>query len=279
MPTKYIPFEKYDRLVRRLRKLVRRGTAVEKRDALAAVLGLHGLRITEVRNLLVGDLDHVDELLLVRTLKRGKVRNVRLGPGVFAAVKRLAGRRPKEATLFTTNRGGPVAANYWQGWFRDLTRQVIGGEGRKFHACRHTYAMRVYHNTKDLQRVRALLGQRDERSTQVYVEAYGELDDRTMRRLGEVATVPSLKAGRAKSREPGAGSGKTRAGTRRVPEGKASAKRGKNADFREIDARKNEKAHFGAQKSAIATPAEERLRLWIVSQANELERRDERKTG
>lgn len=189
----YIPFKKYARVEKRIRKMVRGKDATDRRDALAYGLGLHGLRVTEVVNLTCGDLNRVDEFLYVATLKRGKPRRVTLGPGFYAELRRLAAKRPDAAPLFATSTGKPVHPSHWQDRFRDLTAELLGGEGLNFHGCRHTYAMRLYVKTKDMQRVKARLGHRSGDSTQVYVEAYGELDDDMLAGLGEFSVLPSLK--------------------------------------------------------------------------------------
>lgn len=234
---RYVPFPKFDKLVRRLRKLIRSESKTARRDALAVVLGLHGLRVTEVVRLRVGDLDAVDESLAVATLKRGKPRRMQLGSGVFRALRKLGAKRAKDEPLFVTATGSAVRHEHWQKFARELTGEVLGGEGLRFHAFRHTFAMRLYHATKDVQRVKSRLGHRSAASTQVYLDAYAELDDRALDRLGKVAALPSLVVDRtshkpAKDDRPRRPSSGRR--TRAVPCEKNSVSLGKEQEIDKI---------------------------------------------
>lgn len=249
---RFIPFEKFPRVERRLRKLLRSKSPTVQRDALAYGLGLHGLRCGEVINLTVGDLDELDEQLRVATLKGGKPRKIDLGPGFFAALHRLAGNRAATAPLFATSKGTPVDERHWQRGFRELSADVLGGKGLNFHGLRHTFAMRVYLRTKDLQRVMARLGHRQPSSTQHYVDAYRELDDATIAKYERVDVLPSLRA-------------KRRPKNQRSPE--------RRADSREIVRAKSKSVRKRHRKAGL--PIGPLLRLFgskVVTGA-ELERR------
>lgn len=198
---RYVPFDKFDKVVRRLRKLIKADVGTSRRDALAMILGLHGLRVTEVVNLTIGDLDVIDQRLDVQTIKRGKPRRLKLGPGVFKELKRLGAKRAKADRLFVTSSGEPVRHEHWQKFARDVTAETLGGVGLKFHALRHTFAMRLYVTTKDMQIVKARLGHRSIASTQVYVDAYTELDDDELRKWRRVEVLPSV-AGKVRGERP-----------------------------------------------------------------------------
>jgi type 1 fimbriae regulatory protein FimB len=271
---RYIPFKRFESVVRRLRKLVRSKSATARRDALAMILGLHGLRVTEVCNLLIGDLDVIDELLLVRTLKNGKPRRVSLGPGVFKELRRLGAKRAKTEPLFTTGKGQPLADNWLQKQARRVTADVLGGEGIRFHGYRHTFAMRLYHETKDMQRVKGRLGHRSLQSTQVYVDAYGELDDSELRKIGSIDVLPSLQAGRKGLGKPGIGTRSAATRSRRpAPSARSSPKRnpdqkthvslGNRSDSHEMVRAKTGSDAVGLQKTVALDPNHPAIRLFI----------------
>jgi len=190
--TKYVPFEKFAKLERRLRRIVLKGKEAQRRDALAVLLGLHGLRVEEVSNLTIGDLDPTGEMLTVMTIKGGRPRKISLGEGVTKRLRRLIGKRKEHEPLFTTGKGKQVFPSHWQRFARELTKDLFGSPGFNFHAMRHTHAMRLYHKTKDMQRVKARLGHKSMKSTDVYVEAYGMLDDARLERIGRIDVLPSL---------------------------------------------------------------------------------------
>jgi hypothetical protein len=197
---KFIPFEKFPKLERRLRRIVVGGkeaqpgtkAANNRRDALAVLIGLHGLRVEEVSNLTIGDLDTTDDMLQVMTIKNGRPRRISLGEGVAKRLKKLAGKRKEHEPLFATGKGKKVFPSHWQRYARELTKDLFGAPGFNFHAMRHTHAMRLYHKTKDMQRVRARLGHKSMKSTDVYIEAYGQLDDARLERIGRIDVLPSL---------------------------------------------------------------------------------------
>jgi len=289
----YIPFgKKYDRIVRRLRKMVSGDNATARRDALAYVLGLHGLRVTEVIQLKVADLLPIQEQLRVETLKGGKPRRIALGAGVYRQLKRLAAKRGKDEPLFVTTAGGSVHETQWQRGFRELTAELLGGEGLNFHGGRHTFAMRLYHQTKDMQRVKSRLGHRSLTSTQVYVDAYGELDDRELQQIGTIDVLPSLVKD-----ERGERKGRGRTGNSEADAGLLSKKRprgdrapsarrdgtvsistqpenaavlGKNAEFREMERTETVPSTISFRKGRSAATGPRLLQLHKVRPLKDL---------
>lgn len=254
---RYIPFDKFDRVVRRLRKLIKADVGTSRRDALAMILGLHGLRVTEVVNLTIGDLDVIDELLLVKTLKRGKPRRLKLGPGVFKELRRLAHKRGADARLFVTGPGQPVRHEHWQSFARDVLTEVLGGQGLRFHALRHTFAMRLYVTSKDMQIVKARMGHRAIASTQVYIDAYTELDDDELRKWRRVEVLPALE-GRVRGERP----------EKSVPKACPSKKTGKKpANQKELRVLQRTKTGSSAQrqKFPVSGPSATRFERGFIS--------------
>ncbi len=196
---KYIPFSRYDDLLAGLVSIVERGDWVWRRDGLALMLGLHGLRVSEVRNLTVRDLDSADKVLTVATLKRGQPRKIELGVGVAEAIVDWRDGALCEPLLFTIT-GKPVHPSHWQRRVREITGQVqaldaVGSDRPSdcFHSLRHTYAMRLLHKTGNTALVMARIGHRNLTSTQEYIGAYGQLGDRQLAQIGnDIAVVPAL---------------------------------------------------------------------------------------
>jgi integrase len=251
---KYVPFPKYRKLERKLRKIIRRGSETDRRDALAMVVGLHGLRVSEIINLNVVDLDQVDETLAVQTLKGGKPRKLHLGPGVFRELRKLVGRRGKDRPLFETTNGNRVCETQWQRFCRSVTAEVLGGKGLRFHALRHTCGIRWYHDTKDVIRVMQRLGHRSINSTQVYVEDYGVLTEAEIRRIGRVPVLPCVVGDRRGSKR-----GRREAAGRRSSKEKTRVSLGRESEKREITHRKTQKRANGGQKPT-STHVENRSR-------------------
>lgn len=172
---RWIPFHALPDLEQRLRQLVDHGSRTQQRDALAMLLGLHGLRVQELCSATIGDLDTHASLLFVQTLKKGRPRTVRLHPSLVGAILRWRRGAQHEPLLFTRH-GRAIFPSHLQRFARKITSAVFGLSYR-FHACRHTFAMRAYAQTKDLLLVRKLLGHRWITSTQIYAEALDEMPD------------------------------------------------------------------------------------------------------
>ena len=172
---RWIPFNALPHLEHHLTKLLEHGRRTEQRDALALMLALHGLRVSEVCQARIDDLDAPNCLLFIRTLKKGKRRTVRLHPTLIYALLKWRGQVNHLPLLFT-GPGRPIFPSHLQRFARKITAQVFGISYR-FHAGRHTFAMRAYAKTKDLLLVKKLLGHRWITSTQVYAEALDDTPD------------------------------------------------------------------------------------------------------
>jgi integrase len=183
---RWIPFPALPSLETRLTELVAHGRRTQQRDALAVLLALHGLRVKEVCQARVDDFDPGNSLLFVRTLKKGKPRTVRLHPTLITAILKWRGNASHCPLLFT-RRGRPIFPSHLQRFARKITADVLGTPFR-FHACRHTFAMRAYAATKDLLLVKKLLGHRWITSTQVYAEALDEMPDELLVSIGPSPT-------------------------------------------------------------------------------------------
>jgi len=150
----------------------------ERRDALAVALGLHGLRVGEVRRAGVADLVQSSGFLHVPPFKRGYGRNIPLDRSVVnALVAYLRERRVDSSQLLCTRTGRPVCHKRFQRAAGRMFVRVLGEstDGLTFHSLRHTFAMRTYQRTKDLDLVKRLLGHRSITSTEVYARSLSEL--------------------------------------------------------------------------------------------------------
>ena len=143
------------------------------RSAAGVILGLHGLRCSEICGLVIGDLDADRGALGVHSLKHGSPRVVDLHPRVAAWLARLAAGRENSASLFRTMRGKRLHPNQFGRAWRRLSLRWIGRSPR-FHDLRHTAAQRLWVATKDLWRVRDFLGHKSLTSTLIYVASLGD---------------------------------------------------------------------------------------------------------
>ena len=151
-------------------------TTCAGRMAAGVVLGLHGLRCSEVCGLIVNDLDAGRGALHVDTLKHGEPRDVDLKPWIATWLAKLTHGKPASAPLFRTCHGRAPHPNQFGRAWRRLSLRWRGREVR-FHCLRHTAAQRVWKVTKDIWEVRRFLGHKSLTSTLIYVSSDGKLRD------------------------------------------------------------------------------------------------------
>lgn len=178
---RFVPLEKVPLLEAAIAAEIERGSWTRQRDALAVALGLHGLRVGEVCQARLDDLFVGGGTLHVRTLKRGRVREVSLHASLVTALLewRAAARH---SWLLFTRPGNQVHCSQFERAARRLIHQVLG-EPLKFHALRHTFAMRLYAETADLFLVKQLLGHHSVKSTEVYAASLARVPDACLVRL------------------------------------------------------------------------------------------------
>lgn len=117
-----------------------------------------GARAQEVLNINRTDLNDYDESVFIRGLKGSNDREIPLAPQFYAKLKQLADSQVG-LKLF------PISYDrLYQIW--GLYRPVP----KKFHALRHTFAIRLYQKTKDIRLVQVALGHRNITNTMVYAD-------------------------------------------------------------------------------------------------------------
>lgn len=150
-----------------------------RRDACGVALGLHGLRVGEVIRARVKDLFVAAGSLDVPPFKRGRGRRIRLHASLVAALQQeIADRKVGGDRLLCNCRGGAVAHPQLQAMAEVLFGRLLGaGHGLTFHSLRHTFAMRLYAETRDLFLVQSKLGHRSVKSTEVYARSLADVPD------------------------------------------------------------------------------------------------------
>lgn len=150
---KYLSESEVDDLMRVL-KLMRLRS---HRDSLLIELALYsGIREGELLTLTKADLDPSERTVFVREPEKGSSkREIPLPKDLFERLWSYAQTTDERIFPITTAR----------------VRQVWGSVRlvpKKFHSLRHSFARRVYANTKDIRLVQYLLGHRSISSTLVY---------------------------------------------------------------------------------------------------------------
>ena len=133
-----------------------------------------GLRLQELADLHVGDIDLNEHRVKVWFGKQGKSRIGGFGPQTRKALWRYLSLRQMIAEgdkLWVTEEGRPLSSRGIQEIFRRLKRDA-GLEHVKglVHKCRHTFATTLLKHTGDMKACQILLGHSTLRMTQRYTE-------------------------------------------------------------------------------------------------------------
>lgn len=148
--------------------------------ALFETLFSTGIRVSELVDLNLGDLDENGEALLVRG-KGKKERLVPLGSHALAAIRhymRMARQDPRfsgpinagqmDMPLFVNKHGGRISSRSVRRKLDKYLRQVGLDPSISPHTLRHSFATHLLENGADLRSVQELLGHQSLSTTQIY---------------------------------------------------------------------------------------------------------------
>lgn len=168
---KYLTDPEYEQLHKRVVQLLE--VEGERRNALIILLALHtGARATEILNIRPHDLDHAKHSVDIRGLKGSNDREIPLPVWLFSRLVAEAEGTGKMTPIFSI-----TYKRLFQVWHSLRT------VNKKFHALRHTFAVRTLQRTNNIRLVQICLGHASINSTMVYASYLMEVD--TMRGLLE----------------------------------------------------------------------------------------------
>jgi integrase len=190
---RWFPLDRVHELEREIALELQAHRRARRRDAIGVALGLHGLRVGEVRRAECRHFFAAARSLDVFTIKKGDARKIPLHDSLVAAMQReLADRGVQSRYLLASRLGGPVAKRQMQALATRLFDRLLGPQhGLTFHSLRHTFAMRLYAETRDLFLVKRMLGHRSVKNTEVYARSLAEVPAACLVRVGDAVVVRS----------------------------------------------------------------------------------------
>jgi integrase/recombinase XerC len=148
------------------------GAVVDRDRAMLELLYSSGLRLAELVDLNVGDVDMADATVRV-TGKGNKDRIVPVGRHALRALRRWAATRgdlaePGETALFVSNRGSRISPRSVQARVKHWAKHQGIDANVYPHLFRHSFATHLLESSHDLRGVQELLGHANISTTQVY---------------------------------------------------------------------------------------------------------------
>lgn len=129
-----------------------------------------GLRVSEVTDLKVADLD-IDELVVhIKDAKGKKDRISVLPEKLHNDLRNIIAGKHADDFVFASNRGGKLTTTSLQKMFRKSLGRAEINKPATFHSLRHTFATHLLENGTDVRYVQELLGHSNIRTTQIYTQ-------------------------------------------------------------------------------------------------------------
>lgn len=146
-------------------------TIVNQKHKLAVAISYAGgLRVSEIQNLRVRDID-VEELTIHIKNAKGKKDRMTVFPEKLKDdIQNLVAGKDGDDFIFSSNRGGKLTTRSFQVIFQRALKESGIKKKATFHSLRHSFATHLLENGTDVRYVQELLGHANIRTTQIYTQ-------------------------------------------------------------------------------------------------------------
>lgn len=139
-----------------------------KHHTLLALAYGAGLRVSEVVNVKVFDIDIQEKTIRIRQGKGKKDRISVISDKIIDDLARCMSGKDGAMYVFESNRGGKLTTATAQKVFYQCMRKAEIKKPASFHSLRHSFATHLLENGVDVRYVQELLGHANIRTTQIY---------------------------------------------------------------------------------------------------------------
>ncbi len=129
-----------------------------------------GLRVSEITNLKVSDIDLEEKTIHIKNAKGKKDRITIFPEKLKTDIQNLIAGKNNNDILFESNRGGRLTTTTLQKVFRNTIKNAKIKKNATFHSLRHSFATHLLENGVDVRYVQELLGHQNIRTTQIYTQ-------------------------------------------------------------------------------------------------------------
>lgn len=140
---------------------------IKHKTALSLAYGA-GLRVSELINLRVSDLDFGMAQIIIRHGKGGKDRVTMMPQKLSDTLRNLTAGKEGKDFVFESERGGKLTTRTLQMVFARALKQAGIGKAATFHSLRHSFATHLLENGIDIRQIQELLGHSSITTTQIY---------------------------------------------------------------------------------------------------------------
>jgi integrase/recombinase XerD len=145
-----------------------KGTSNLKHRAILTLIYSSGLRIGELVNLKVKDIDSERRQIRIEQSKGKKDRYTLLSPKTLELLRAYFKEYKPKEYLFEGQEGGQYSARSIQGFFKEICKRVDIRKKVSIHTLRHSFATHLLENGTDLRYIQALLGHESSKTTEIY---------------------------------------------------------------------------------------------------------------
>lgn len=142
----------------------------EKHKIMISLAYAGGLRVSEVVNLKIKDINLTEFTIHIKGAKGNKDR-ITILPGKLAKnMDKLISNKDLNNFVFTSERGGKLTERTAQKIFENALKKCNIKKEATFHSLRHSFATHLLENGVDVRYVQELLGHANIRTTQLYTK-------------------------------------------------------------------------------------------------------------
>lgn len=141
-----------------------------KHKLLLGLMYSSGLRVSEVVNVKVGDLDFQSKMLRVRQAKGAKDRMTILSEKVAGVLGKYVKNKKADDYVFKSERGGKLTERSVQKVFTGALQKSDVKKKASCHSLRHSFATHLLESGTDIRYIQELLGHARLATTQIYTK-------------------------------------------------------------------------------------------------------------
>jgi len=142
----------------------------EKHNLMIALAYAGGLRVSEIINLKIKDINLAELTIHIKDAKGNKDRITVLPEKLTENIKKLISNKNFDNYVFASERGGKLTERTAQKVFENALKKAGIKKEATFHSLRHSFATHLLENGVDVRYVQELLGHANIRTTQIYTK-------------------------------------------------------------------------------------------------------------